>query len=52
MPGWSEIMDTVQQQKQEMIPAFLIYLIDIRFFYAIMNLGENVWAFGFGLFLQ
>lgn len=24
MPGWSEIMDTVQQQKQEMIPAFLL----------------------------
>ena len=34
MPGWSEIMDTVQQQKQEMIPAFLLneckhYLKDI-----------------------
>ena len=24
MPGWSEIMDTVQQQKQEMVPAFLL----------------------------
>lgn len=24
MPSWSEIMDTVQQQKQEMVPAFLL----------------------------
>ena len=24
MPGWSEIMDSVQQQKQEMAPAFLL----------------------------
>ena len=42
MPGWSEIMDTVQQQKQEMVPAFLLNECK-RYLSQIKNItGRNV----------
>lgn len=42
MPGWSEIMDTVQQQKQEMVPAFLLNECK-RYLSLIANItGRNI----------
>lgn len=42
MPGWSEIMDTVQQQKQEMVPAFLLNECK-RYLSLISNItGRNI----------
>lgn len=42
MPGWSEIMDIVQQQKQEMVPAFLLNESK-RYLSQIANItGRNV----------
>lgn len=42
MPGWSEIMDTVQQQKQEMVPAFLLNECK-RYLFLIANItGRNI----------